>query len=303
MNDLFHPLTTADIPRLNAAFAARGSRLCNDSAGAAVLWQPYFRDAAAELCGALVLRETLPGVGTVYSLPMGGDEPGAYSALEELARETGEPLRFFPVTPEDLERLRARYPGCEAELLRPWCDYLYDAQTMVTFAGKKLHGQKNHVNRFKRLYPDWQFAEITEENLPRVRAYFEDHAVRFRKEAETALFEERCVRDFLAHYRQYAPLGGVLTANGGQVVGFSCGEVVGDTLIIHIEKADTDFAGAYQMLVNEYAKRFVTDGVLYINREEDTGDEGIRQSKESYHPLRLLEKYLVTVRTSKERAL
>ena len=87
----------------------------------------------------------------------------------------------------------------------------------------------------------------------------------------------------------------MLKANG-KVVGFSCGEIVGDTLIIHVEKADTDFSGAYQMLVNEYAKRFVTEGVAYINREEDTGDEGIRQSKESYHPLRLLEKYLVTVK-------
>ena len=294
MDPSFHPLTTADIPRLNAAFRERGSRLCNDSAGAAVLWQPYFQDAAAELAGALVLREQLPGVGTVYSMPMGGDTDAAFAALEAICAEAGEPLRFFPVTPEDLQALNVRYADLEAELLRPWCDYLYDAETMVTFAGKKLHGQKNHVNRFRRLYPDWTFEDITAENLPAVAAYFEDHAVRFRKEAESALYEERCVREFLKRYWEYAPLGGVLKANG-KVVGFSCGEIVGDTLIIHVEKADTDFSGAYQMLVNEYAKRFVTEGVAYINREEDTGDEGIRQSKESYHPLMLLEKYVVTV--------
>lgn len=291
----FKPLTTADIPRLDAVFQARGSRLCNDSAGAAVLWQPYFQDAAAEIAGALVLRETLPGAGTVYSLPMGGDEAAALDALETAALQAGEALRFFPATPEDLARLRAKWPDAAAVLLRDWCDYLYDAQSMVTFAGKKMHGQKNHVNRFRRLYPDWQFGEITAENLPRVRDYFEDHAVRFRKEAESALYEERCVREFLARYDEYAPLGGVLTANGGQIVGFSCGEIVGDTLIIHVEKADTVFSGAYQMLVNEYAKRFVTDGVRFINREEDTGDPGIRQSKESYHPVQLLEKYLVTI--------
>ena len=44
------------------------------------------------------------------------------------------------------------------------------------------------------------------------------------------------------------------------------------------------------MLVNEYAKCFVTPDVRYINREEDVGDEGMRRSKESYHPVRLLEK-------------
>ena len=227
MNPIFRPLTTADIPRLNAVFSARGSRICNDSAGAAVLWQPYFQDAAAEIAGATVLRETLPGVGTVYSLPMGGDTNAALDALADAAKAAGEPLRFFPVTPENLGILRGRWPDAEAVLLRDWCDYLYDAGSMVTFAGKKMHGQKNHINRFQRLYPDWQFGEITPEILPRVRDYFEDHAVRFRKEAETAVHEERCVRDFLAHYDEYAPLGGVLTANGGQIVGFSCGEVVG----------------------------------------------------------------------------
>ena len=295
MDELFHPITTADIPRLNEAFQKKASRLCNDSAGAAVLWQAYFEDAAAEICGALILREKLPGIGHVYSLPMGGECMCAAQELARLARESGEPLRLFPIRAEELEKLRECFPALEAQLLRDWCDYLYEAQSMVTFAGKKMHGQKNHVNRFRRLYPDWTFEEITDENLPEIRAYFDDHAVRFHKEEETAVFEERCVREFLEHYWEYRPLGGVLKANG-RVVGFSAGEIVGDTLIIHVEKADTEFSGAYQMLVNEYAKRFVTDDVKYINREEDTGDPGIRQSKESYHPIQLLEKYVVTIK-------
>ena len=66
MTDPFQPLTVRDIPRLTRYFSARGTRLCNDSAGAAVLWQPYFQDAALELDGTLVLREQFPGLGTVF---------------------------------------------------------------------------------------------------------------------------------------------------------------------------------------------------------------------------------------------
>ena len=51
---------------------------------------------------------------------------------------------------------------------------------------------------------------------------------------------------------------------------FPPGEIVGDTLIIHIEKADIAYEGIYQVLVNEYAKCFVTPDVRYINREERT---------------------------------
>ncbi len=49
------------------------------------------------------------------------------------------------------------------------------------------------------------------------------------------------------------------------------------------------------MLVAQFAQRFARDGVEFINREDDTGDPGLRTSKLSYHPIGLLEKYTVTV--------
>lgn len=292
--EAFHAITTNDIPLLASYFARQETRLCNASAGAAVLWQPYFDDRILILNDTLLLQETFPGIGVVYAPPLGADVEGGYAFLERHCRELGQPLRFFPVTEAEVPALQARYPDCEPQLLRDWCDYLYEAQDMVEFRGRRFNGQRNHIHRFNRLYPDWRFEEITAENLPELRAFFEDYAPRYRKENASALAEEQCVRDFLAQYDAYAPLGGLLRANG-QIVGFSAGEVVGDTLIIHVEKADVAYDGVYQALVNAFAKRFVTDGVLYINREEDAGDAGVRQSKRSYHPLRLLEKYVVTV--------
>lgn len=242
----------------------------------------------------LLLREEFPGIGTVYAPPVGANVEHAYAFLEQTCRESGQPLRFFPVTEPELATLRARYAHVEMTLLRDWCDYLYDAQDMVQFRGRRYNGQRNHIHRFQRLYPDWRFEDVTADNLPELRAFFETFAARYRKENETAQVEEQCVRDFLAHYFDYAPLGGLLRA-GGKIVGFSAGEIMGDTLIIHVEKADIAYDGVYQALVNEFAKRFVTESVQYINREEDVGDPGVRKSKESYHPLRLLEKYLVEV--------
>ena len=119
-------------------------------------------------------------------------------------------------------------------------------------------------------------------------------------DSASAQAEEGCVREFLRDFAAYAPLAGLLRVNG-RVAGFSAGEIVGDTLIIHIEKADIAYEGVYQALVNEYAKCFVTPGVRYINREEDAGDEGLRRSKESYHPVRLLEKYLVQIPAQPEK--
>ena len=86
-------------------------------------------------------------------------------------------------------------------------------------------------------------------------------------------------------------MGGLIKADG-KVVAFAFGEKVGDTLFVHIEKAKKDVQGAYQMIVKEFA---LHNPAPYINREEDMGIEGLRRSKESYHPIEKLKKYSLTV--------
>ena len=93
---------------------------------------------------------------------------------------------------------------------------------------------------------------------------------------------------------QYGMVGGLLKTEG-KIIGLSIGEILGDTLFVHVEKSLREVQGAYPLLVREFAKCFVSDGVNFINREEDDGNEGLRTSKLSYHPVKLLEKFLVTV--------
>ena len=38
------------------------------------------------------------------------------------------------------------------------------------------------------------------------------------------------------------------------------------------------------------------DEIRFVNREEDCGDEGLRKSKMSYHPIELIEKNTVTIK-------
>ena len=68
-----------------------------------------------------------------------------------------------------------------------------------------------------------------------------------------------------------------------------------ETFVVHIEKADTSYRGAYTAMCNEFVKHFATD-VKYINREEDTGAEGLRKAKLSYYPVFLQEKGIVTLK-------
>ena len=85
--------------------------------------------------------------------------------------------------------------------------------------------------------------------------------------------------------------GGALYANG-EVVAFSIGEKIQDMMIIHFEKARTEYRGAYQAINQAFAQHSA-EGVTLINREQDLGELGLRQAKETYNPVGFLKKYRV----------
>ena len=79
---------------------------------------------------------------------------------------------------------------------------------------------------------------------------------------------------------------------GGEIAAFCIGEAMGDTLIVHIEKAKREYKGAFQMINCLFAKTELEKcGVQFINREDDVGDEGLRQAKQSYFPEYMLKKF------------
>ena len=106
--------------------------------------------------------------------------------------------------------------------------------------------------------------------------------------------ERNGVREVLENFGAYGFKGEALRV-GGKIVGFFLCEAIYDTLIVHVEKCERSITGAYQMLAKEAAAKYCVGKLKYVNREDDSGDEGLRKSKLSYHPAFMGEKYTVTV--------
>ena len=282
---------------LSPYFATQRLHMGDFSLGFQFMWNDTLKPEYAFAEGCLVIREFFMGKSWFhYPLSLNGDpeqEKAALSAIERHCRDNNDPLHFTNVPKDKLHALVTRYDEANISNNRRWRDYLYRAEDFKTYAGKKFSGQRNHVNKFLKLYPDWQFRPCGEDDLPAVRVFLGEYEeVQRKKHTYVAEEEMDEVYALLPYMKAFGLLAGVLEV-GGRIVGFSAGERCGDMIVVHIEKALRDFEGAYPFLARQFALTFCGEGVEYLNRMDDAGDKGLRKSKLQYNPVELVDKYNV----------
>ena len=279
-----------DIRILKTYFESYPARQCDRSAGATVMWRDYFDNSYTVIDGTLILSSE-----SGFVFPIGRNIENALKEIENHCKENDIPMVLCTVNKNELVKLGEIYDNFNVEADRDWFDYLYSKESLLTLSGKKYNTPRNHINKFKKLYPDWCFEPVNESNIPSLIEFTKNFTFNSEKDESAGLELEMCI-EVLENYDEYGMLGGVLKSDN-KVVGYSVGEIVGDTLFCHVEKADISYHGAYQMLTNQFLQMYASDDAIkYVNREEDCGDEGLRKSKMSYHPIELIEKNTVTVK-------
>ena len=288
----FKKVSLNDTDVIRPFLGKRDSKLSDFSVGGMFMWRDYLQLEYAVEDDVLFLKAVYPGEEPSFCLPFGGNEDDNIGKLFEYCGANGFRPFFFAVSSKELESLSQRYEILGINKDRNSFDYFYDAEDLRTFQGRKYHGQKNHINKFIKTYPDYSFEEITEKNIGKALSFFREYAENDTKEGIFATEEREKVLEVLHNYSLYGFFGIILKIRD-RTAGMSFGDTVSDTLFVQIEKADKSIPGAYQMIVSEFAKRYSGGDIIYINRGDDTGDEGLRQSKLSYHPKEILEKSTV----------
>ena len=291
----FNRLTLDCIEKLRPYFAENQCRICDCTIGGTFIWRDYHQTQyAIGDDGVLFFKVEYPEPALT---PPRGIEPTrkTYEQIIEYCQSNELPARLFSVSESLLKDILELFPNSQARTNRSNSDYLYLSSDLTSLAGRKFSGQRNHINRFMREHPDWSFRRISSDGISEVKAFYKKFAQENVKEAFAYNEGNRKAEEVLDNLDIYKQYCGALYVKG-TIVGASFGEIVDDTLFVHSEMADTAYHGSYPMLVNTFAKEFVTEGVEYINREEDDGVEGLRTSKLSYHPLMLLDKYVVDLK-------
>lgn len=282
------------IPIIRPYFEHQTSRSCDYTVGVIYMWRNYFQTEYALQDNTLFLRMRSFSGHQFYLLPLGSGN--MTQALHQLSPDEDGMLRFSVVTEEQLPLLTHVFGAPHAVIEeRRWADYLYEKEALATFSGKKLAGQRNHVNRFMKERGSFIYEPVTEHNAAEVERFLRAHMEAQGKDHPDARAEYEYSIDTLHHLNALQYTGAFLKLPDGTPVGMCLGETVGDTLYVHAEKALRSINGAGQLLCREYAAR-APEYVKYINREDDMGDEGLRYAKMSLHPAMLLEKKTIIFR-------
>lgn len=292
----FRRIEPADFGEIARKMELTDSRTCDYTLGGIVLWAKYFNYRMAEDADTLYISGGREDNLTIkaYAMPLGGTE-FSHEVDELVEQEEGSV--WFSAIPEDRLHLFANldHDVTVEELGAEWSDYLYDIRAMAELSGGHMKKKRNHVNRY--------LTDHTDAHLVPLASKWIDECMELlhrcgHDDTPTGRAEYEAVEQMLLHWDDYEPwfTGRALIADG-HVAGFTVGEIKGDTLHVHIERANHSQQGANETLASEFAHEMLTlyPRLLYVNRQDDAGDPGIRASKESWHPLRLLPKFNIHV--------
>lgn len=301
MNIEWKTMTLEDKEVVMPYYEYEQSSSCEVAFANNILWAPFYGVEYAIVEGMLVFLSK--GDGYSISMPLAKDEETAKNlktailTLEEYFESMGNSFHLHLVTKDKFELLEQLFPGkYSIEFDRDAADYVYEVSKLTSLAGKKLHGKRNHINKFKANNPDWSYETLTDENLEECLQMAEKWKTINLCGEKGEKHAEFCVtRRALKNYKALGLKGGVLR-DGSRVVAFTLGEELNkDMFVIHIEKAFADVQGAYPMINQQFLLHEAAD-YKYVNREDDTGAEGLRKAKLSYYPVFLLEKGNVIIK-------
>ncbi len=163
-------------------------------------------------------------------------------------------------------------------------DYLYKVSDFADYAGAKFEKKRNRLKKFIKTHPDHQLLTYD--------LQYNNEILEFVGKVcpEQQIAPIYCTEVMQKGFKENL-LSGFFVKVANQIVGcLFYSELNPKTVVIHFELMNWDYDGVAQ-LMNNHLGKILSGKYLYINRENDLGLEGLRKSKLSYRPYRILKKY------------
>jgi hypothetical protein len=179
-------------------------------------------------------------------------------------------------------------------------DYIYDLAHLSELPGAKFKKKRNKHNVFVSDHEHYELEVKTVDTLDHAHAdiikQVDRHwATLSSREMGDILPERKALDRLLDNFSAFRLFVTEVWVDG-EIKAFSINEILDqDYAICHFEKAlKTHHEHINTFLVIEVAKSLRAVGCKWVNWEQDLGLEGLRRSKLSYNPAKMLKKYAVS---------
>ena len=293
----FHPLTAKDRDVYNYYYQKSGTRLTDLTFSCRMAWNTVFRSEMAVFEDCCILISD----GFIFTdphilMPMGELDSDRldriFTALHPIMEARGWGMKIMCIDESQLALFEGlKNFSFDMSFNEDSSDYIYDAESLRTLSGKVLHKKRNHVNKFIRTYPDYQYTSVTcadkDDCLALVKEWCESKSIDYNNVEES---DYKMIHELLDLCGKTEIRGGVIRIEG-KVRAFALGSHGNhNQAFIHFEKADAAVPGIYAA-INQLVLQHEFPDVVTVNREEDLGIPGLRKAKQSYEPIHLLRKY------------
>ena len=209
----------------------------------------------------------------------------AFDVISKYVHENGCKMRMYGLDKVKLELIQAqkKYMIYQTQDRNSY-EYLYKLDKLVNVE-KYSEAKYNSLKSFEKRYK-YQYRAYEEKDFPEVEKLLLDW-VKTRDMGEGD-FEPMKIA--LENYKELGLIADLLLVNE-KVIGIDIGFKMKNVGITMFEKVSRKYFGANIKLVKEFAKNF--DDCKYINRQEDMGLEGLRNSKLSYKQNSFIVKYKI----------
>ena len=238
------------------------------------------------------IRQTKPE--TVFWAPVGSWKDMDWKRI--LGSKFSDSCIFIRI-PEDLMSIwkNCGHDGLAIEETRGQWDYLYSVEELVELKGNRFHKKKNLLSQFMKTYK-YDYIPLSHNIVEKALSMQEDWCTwRDCEASETLSSENRVIEKVLrAWYKLPGLKGGAVIADD-KIAAYTVAEsLTDDTLLIHFEKGNQNYKGAYQA-INQIFLEHNRTGYKTVNREQDLDNESLRKAKLSYNPVGFLKKYKIKI--------
>lgn len=291
----FRPVELSDRARLESVFTAMRPEVSELNFTNLFMFKHVHEYRLSELDGNILILARSYADELCFLPPIGDNKiPETVRAMMDYMKKRGERPVIDLVWRGFVDRYIAGGKNYEYDADPDSADYVYDTRELIELTGRKFHDKKNLRNRFEKHYAGrYEYRTLT----PELVGGAVDLANRWCKEkctveSPSTFGETEATMCALKNFEGLSTKGGVVLVDGS-VEALSLGEELNpDTVVVHVEKANSAFAGLYQYISSEFLAREFPD-YRYTNREQDLGEPNLRKSKLSYNPVRMVEKYRI----------